>query len=196
LSKPGETAGRRKQTVDLTLREERTIVDGLRRGSEAAFHDLYRHFSTKLVGLFYRMTGDRDLANDLFQETMIKIFEGIKTFREESRLYTWIYRVARNVALAHLRKKQPDIGKMDVSVQVAATGQQTPEETILSKARVQHLTRCINSLDPEDRIILALKLQTGMKYRKIAEITGTSPGAVRIRMFRIRERLREQLDRW
>ncbi|MDP7420491.1 MAG: sigma-70 family RNA polymerase sigma factor [bacterium] len=180
--------------MELTFDEERNLVAGLKRGTDKAFQDLYRYFSSGLMGLFYRMTGDHDLSRDLFQETMIKIFEGVKYFREESRLYTWIYTIARNVALGHARKKRSEPALTVESERRVASTSLTPEEITVQKTSLEHLARCINDLDTDDRMIISLKLQTGLKYRGIAEIMGMTAGNVRVRMYRIREHLRTRMD--
>lgn len=112
-------------------------------------------------------------ANDVVQNTFIKVFKGIKGFNEQAKLYTWLYRIATNESLTFLKRKkivEPMEGKL---LHQKASAYHDEEQT------VQNLKNAIDLLPEKQRLVFSLRYFEAMPYKDIAEITGTSEGALK-----------------
>ncbi|MCA1750614.1 MAG: RNA polymerase sigma factor [Flavobacteriales bacterium] len=132
------------------LRQESTRV--------AAFETLVRIYQEKLYGHLRRMTGNHPDADDALQNTLIKVWKNIETFRGDSALYSWLYRIAANEALDIIKKRKTGFGHVPA---------ESAELTVPEKQRQ----------------VFDLKYFEEMKYDTIAEITGTSVGALKASYF-------------
>ena len=125
------------------------------------------------------MVIDHDDADDLVQETFIKVFNGIHKFRQDSALYTWIYRIATNLCLNHLNKKKRrfflPIG--DVSEELTTS---IDSANLVSGDEIQkRLQKAILQLPDKQRVVFNLRYFDEMKYEDMADVTGTSVGALK-----------------
>lgn len=153
------------------LRQESTRV--------AAFETLVRIYQEKLYGHLRRMTGNHPDADDALQNTLIKVWKNIETFRGDSALYSWLYRIAANEALYIIKKRKTGFGHMPAeSAELTAANEGPCGETIEAKFQAALLT-----LPEKQRQVFDLKYFEEMKYDTIAEITGTSVGALKASYF-------------
>ena len=168
--------------------------------SELEFQHIYEAFQPKIHRYLARLTG-ADEADDLTQEVFIKISLGLKGFRGESKLSSWIYRIATNAALDHLRRPP------QTTTEISSIGTERDEEPVRLQGKVsfidQQLIRkemnaCIRNVIkklPEDyRTVIVLGELEEFKNHEIAEILGISLDAVKIRLHRARASLRKQLE--
>lgn len=129
--------------------------------------------------------GDQMLSNDLAQDIFIKVWEHLGTFRNESSISTWIYRITVNTCLMSLRKKKT----IEISNHLNTLG--SSDDTSLEENKSQQLQQlysCINKLNANGKSIILLELE-GLPQKEIAEIMGLSHEAVRVRIHRIKEKL-------
>ena len=143
------------------------------------FNLLINKYQEKIYFHVRRMVIDHDESNDLVQETFIRVFKNIDKFREDSSLYTWIYRIATNLCLNHLNQKKrrfflpiADISDQLVSA-MESSAHVTGDEIQLK------LQKAILQLPDKQRIVFNLKYYEEMKYNEMAEVTGTSVGALK-----------------
>ena len=137
------------------------------------------------------VAGDQDLAEDIVQESLIKIWRGLHTYRGDAPIEHWIMRVTHNTAVSTLRTRREDPwdpGELPEREAVSA------ERSALARDDLRALTVAVRELDELSRAILALRELEGMSYEEIAETLEVSVGVVKIRLFRARARLREELD--
>lgn len=150
---------------------------------EKEFKELYNLYSTKIHRLCLGYTGDTMLADDLLQEIFIKVWQHYDKFRGESQISTWMYRIAVNTCLQHLRsdktKKMVDIDKAIIKKE------EEPDE---KEQQIQLLYKCISELSETDRLIITLLLEE-VSYPEIAEITSISEGNLRVKIHRIKQQL-------
>lgn len=184
--------------------EERLIQDCLC-GRVGAFADLIAPYQDRLYNTLYRMVGNTEDASELFQEAMIRVFRGLRSYQGDSSFYTWLYRIALNVAFTHRRRRK----LRTVSVEVLAEGGSldfADDDPSLRPGRTLELeeTRGLIELALADvpevyRAVLVLKDIEGLKYEEIAEILDVPIGTVRSRLHRARcemkNRLQPYLDR-
>ena len=137
------------------------------------------------------VAGDQDLAEDIVQESLIRVWRGLDTYRGEAPIEHWIMRITHNTAVSALRARREDPwdpGKLPERAVVSA------ERAALGRENLRALGVAVRDLDELSRAILALRELEGMSYEEIAATLEVSVAAVKIRLFRARTRLREELD--
>ena len=185
-------------------KDESLLVTEAKAGSYEAFEDLVNRYEKKIYRLGMNITGNREDAEDVLQETFLKAFEHLADFREDSRFYTWIVRIGVNEALMKLRKRRAEkIVPMDDMV--GDDGEVIPREfTDWKPNPEQQLTRAeledvletaAKALPPMFRAVFFLRDVEDLSTEETAEILNLSNGAVKARLFRARLRLREDLSK-
>ena len=153
---------------------------------EAAFKKIFEANSKKIFHLCYGYTGDDDSANDLLQETFLKVWQNLDKFRNQAMISTWIYRIAVNTCLTYLRSEKRQ-AKDEITPLLAETKQ---EEFSEKNEQVALLYKCISKLEESERIIITLVLDE-VPYPEIAEVSGISEGNLRVKIYRIKQKLTE-----
>jgi len=158
---------------------------------EAAFKKIFEANSKKIYHLCYGYTGDEDSANDLMQETFLKVWQNLDKFRNQAMISTWIYRIAVNTCLTYLRSE-----KRQAKDELTPELEETTSEVISEKnEQVAQLYKCISKLEETERIIITMVLDE-VPYPEIAEISGISEGNLRVKVFRIKQRLTELYNQY
>jgi len=158
---------------------------------EALFKEIFKTNSKKIYHLCYGYTGDNDTANDLMQETFMKVWQNLDKFRNQAMISTWIYRIAVNTCLSWLR-----IEKRQAKDELTDTIIETRSEDISEKnEQVALLYKCISQLEETERIIISMVLDE-VPYAEIAEISGVSEGNLRVKIHRIKNKLTEIYNRY
>ncbi|MGB7395294.1 MAG: RNA polymerase sigma factor, partial [Pricia sp.] len=153
--------------------------------TQAYFEKLYQENYQMVIRLCMGyVKGDVALAKDLAQEVFIKVWQHLESFREESAISTWIYRIAVNTCLLLLRKKK----YMKGSETVDKLDDNDTDTSSKREIQLQKMYRCIDQLSEENKGIILLELE-GLPQKEIADITGISHSAVRVRIHRIKESL-------
>src|SRR2546430_7208043 len=166
---------------NLTGASDQQVVAWAKQGYETAFRELVRRYERPVFSLLYRMVRDRALAEDLAQETFIKVLNGIKSYRPEFKFSSWIFKIANNAAIDHLRRKNLDTLSLDGSPnaetpdQMRATQLQlgdraeSPLDEVESRELGTAIERAIARLRPEYRSCIMLRHVEGYSYEEIAE---------------------------
>ncbi|RZA01651.1 MAG: RNA polymerase sigma factor [Sphingobacteriaceae bacterium] len=158
---------------------------------EAAFKKIFEANSKKIFHLCYGYTGDEDSANDLMQETFLKVWQNLDKFRNQAMVSTWIYRIAVNTCLTYLRSE-----KRQAKDELTPELEETTGEVVSEKnEQVAMLYKCISKLEESERIIITMVLDE-VPYPEIAEISGISEGNLRVKVFRIKQRLTELYNQY
>lgn len=177
-----------------------------KRGHDPAFRELVRRYERPVFSLLYRMVRDRALAEDLAQETFIKVLNGIKSYRPEFKFSSWIFKIANNAAIDHLRRRSLRTLSLDGSPMA-----ETPEETAATALQLGDkaenplqelearelgtaIERAIGRLRPEYRACILLRHVEGHSYEEIAEILELPLGTVKTYIHRARNELRGYLE--
>ena len=151
---------------------------------EDKFAQLVREHKSTIYTVCYMFSHDEDEVNDLFQETLINMWKGIDSFREESKISTWIYRVALNTCLLQERKKKREVKKVPLTMDVNFF-----EDNDANSAQVRMLHQRIGKLGLVDRALVMMWLE-GMSYDEIGAVMGISAQNVGVKLFRIKEMLK------
>jgi RNA polymerase sigma-70 factor (ECF subfamily) len=166
------------------------VIDGARRGDQDAFALLVRHYDHDLRALAYRLLGDPDRMDDALQEAYVKAFRSLSSFRGESRLGTWLYRIVYNACLDELKRG----GRL---VQLPLEDAAYPPDPRLDVAEAvagrSRLAEALAELTPEERAAVLLVDAQGFDYRSAGEVLGVPEGTVASRLNRARAALRHAL---
>lgn len=145
------------------------------------FESIYKTYSPQIFRVCMGYVNDTDKAKDLVQETFIAVWKNLPGFRNESKLSTWIYRIATNHCLRALEKDRR-ITKVEIPENIPAIEEESPEE------KLAFLYSAIAGLPEIERIIISLELE-GLPQAQIADITGLGAGNIRVKIHRIKEKL-------
>jgi RNA polymerase sigma-70 factor (ECF subfamily) len=191
--------------AELAARSDQDIVALARAGEEAAYRELIRRYERPLFSLLYRMVRDRELAEDLSQETFVKALNAIESYRPEFKFSSWIFKIANNAAIDHLRRRELDTLSLEGSPHaetpeaVEATAlqigdrQESPLDTVEARELGGQIERAIAQLRPEYRSCILLRHVEGRAYEEIAEILNLPLGTVKTYIHRARNELRQAL---
>ena len=158
---------------------------------DGAFKDVYEANSKRIYRLCYTYTGDSAAANDLLQETFLKVWQNLDKFRNQAMISTWIYRIAVNTCLTYLKSEKRQ-AKDELTPFISENEE---EETSNQKEEVDLLYKCISRLEESERIIITMVLDE-LPYPEIAEISGISEGNLRVKIHRIKQKLTELYNRY
>jgi RNA polymerase sigma-70 factor (ECF subfamily) len=147
----------------------------------ANFDDIYNQYSPQIFRVCMGYTNDADQAKDLVQETFISVWKNLSSFRNESAIGTWIFRIATNNCLRAIEVSKRMV-KEELPYQIADTPDESPEE------KLAFLYRCIAEMEETERIIISLVLED-LPQAEIAEVVGLSHANVRVKVHRIKEKL-------
>jgi len=168
-------------------------------GREASFEELVRRYQRPIAAYVYRMVGDYDSALDLTQEVFIKVYNSLNRYRSEFKFSTWIYKIAHNAAIDHLRRhavrEQTLSGSVDGERREVTIESKrlTPEQESERKERRMEIESVVQLLQPAYRELIVLRHSHDLSYDEIAEVTGLPLGTVKNRLFRAREAMRDLL---
>ena len=186
------------------VKDESVLVSEAKAGSYEAFEQLVNRYEKKIYRLGLNLTGNPEDAEDLLQDTFLKAFEHLPTFREDSRFYTWIVRIAINEGLMKLRKRRsskevpvenPTNDDGDVMPREFADWRPNPEQLLAQTELETVLRDAARALPTTFRTVLFLRDVEGLSTEETAEMLDLSVGAVKARLFRARLRLREELSK-
>jgi RNA polymerase sigma-70 factor (ECF subfamily) len=178
------------------------LVRRVQRGDKSAFDSLVRKYQYKITQLINRYVKDPDEALDVAQESFIKAYRALPSFRGESAFYTWLYRIAINTAKNHLamRSRRPSDDEIDFEVaeQFESASRlrdlETPEGLALSNELASVIQLALDELPEELKVAITLREFDGLSYEEIANVMECPVGTVRSRIFRAREAIEKKLQ--
>ncbi|MFQ5500053.1 MAG: RNA polymerase sigma factor [Candidatus Zixiibacteriota bacterium] len=180
--------------------EDRLLVEAVVAGEKQAFCQLVEQFQRLVSHIVFQIVSEREDREDLCQEVFMKVYKHISSFEYQSKLSTWIGRIAYNASLNYLQKKRIPlvadlVDSSAASVDSFASENVLPDEFARRSDVAAILRRHINCLQPQYRTIVTLYHLDDMSYHEIAEITGLPDGTVKSHLFRARKQLRESLSK-
>lgn len=201
-----EFPARRTFRSDRSDRTDSEIVVTVLQGNLNAFGVLVDRHQKGIFNLSKKMVGNDEDARELTQDAFLRSFDKLETFNLESRFYTWLYAIARNVIISHLRRKAsrplPSLDQADADGDNPGTLKELlpdetgelPEERMIRLERQRMVENALGELDDDSRCIILLKDWEKMDYATIAEVLGINEGTVKSRLYRARQRFREILE--
>ena len=183
--------------LDISIYDsEAQLLDGLRRQEPIACTCFLKEYAPAMLRLALRITGDPDEAENVLQESFITACNRIDDFQGLSSLGTWMYRIVMNNALMSLRRKRPDLVPLDENDDIPALAADSPEpvQEIMAAELQESLNQALMHLPEKLRTAFVLREIEGLSTREAAEALGTSESALKVRLHRARQALREQLE--
>ncbi|MEX2182057.1 MAG: sigma-70 family RNA polymerase sigma factor [Gemmatimonadaceae bacterium] len=193
-------------TLDLPNLPDAEVVVLAQRGREPAFRELIRRYERPVFSLIYRMVRDSTTAEDLSQDAFIKVLNHLDKYRPEFKFSSWLFKIANNVAIDHLRRRQVATVSMDgsphattateiaaTSIDVADQGE-SPLDALASRELGTAIEEAIGQLRPEYRNCIMLRHVEGRSYEEIAATLDLPLGTVKTYIHRARHQLREALE--
>jgi len=171
-------------------------IAAVRGGDRSAYDPLVNRYQDRLFRTLWQLLGSADDAQDIAQDAFVQAFVKLDSFQGNSAFYTWLYRIAFNLAMSHARRRRPTTG-LDgdhnaPALEPAAPGS-SPAECLESQERVRLVQAAIGELADEHRQVVVLRELEGFDYQQISEILEIPVGTVRSRLFRARVQLKEKL---
>ncbi len=186
--------------------DEKKLVQAIQQGDKIALAQLLEHYQQRLYNIILRMVYNRDDALELAQDTMVKIVEHISDFNGQSKISTWMIRIAMNLSISHLRKRklrnamsldQPFNGQNDQSAslkqQIVDQMEPGPSQNVQNNEMLALLQQAIHQLEQDFKAVLVLRDIDQMDYTQIANVLNIPVGTVKSRLFRARLALRQQM---
>ncbi len=182
----------------LSSAADRELVATAAQGLEGGFEELVRRYQRPISAYVYRMVGDYDCALDLTQEIFIKIYASLSRYRPEFKFSTWIYKIAHNAAIDHLRRnagreRSFSNGTESEPQQLTIESKGlSPEQQSERAERRLEIESVVRLLPTAYRELIVLRHSQDLTYEEIVEVTGLPLGTVKNRLFRAREMMRQQ----
>src|SRR5436305_689205 len=183
--------------------EEQQWVRRARTGDMSAYDELVRRFQERIYATIYHMTSNHEDANDLAQETFIKAYQALKSFKGDSGFYTWVYRIAVNKTINFLKQRKNKIhlslNDLDFNAEndpdlVALVSDKTPRRDIALSELQEKLNAAMLKLSEVHRLVVTLHDVQGLSHEEIGKIMECNIGTVRSRLFYARQQLQAYLS--
>ncbi|HSB69920.1 MAG TPA: sigma-70 family RNA polymerase sigma factor [Candidatus Methylomirabilis sp.] len=167
------------------------VIQRILAGDRAAFDILVRQYQQDIFRLTYRMTRNAEEAKDLAQEAFVQAYRSLGTFQQRSRFFTWLYRVTLNLCINHLKAA----GRMGAAEVTGSLADHRPDalDSLLADERDRAVAAAIETLPPQQKATLTLRVHQGLSHREIAGILGCSEGTAKANYFHAVRALQRKL---
>jgi RNA polymerase sigma factor (sigma-70 family) len=180
---------------------DRTLIDGALGGDQGAYKGLMERHRQAIFHIILKIVRDKEAADDLVQETFMKAFSSLATYRSEFKFSTWLYRIAANTAIDHLRKQRMKMLSLDSPPQTLEGSAEievpdnsyNPEKDLIRREQRFSINEAIDALPEKYRIVIIYRHKDDKSYEEIAEALSLPVGTVKARIFRARELLKKRL---
>jgi RNA polymerase sigma-70 factor, ECF subfamily len=186
-------AGRSASAAPVEIQDDRALVAAFLDGQRDAFDVIVERHRRHVYQLCFRFMGNHEDASDLAQDVFVRAFKGLRNFKNESSLGTWLYRVAVNVCLNRRALKRPETEPLDPAGHID-TRLDSPLERVLRDEKAAAVREAIDKLPPKQRATLVLRVYQELSHEEIAEVLGSSVGAVKANFFHALGSLRRHLQ--
>jgi RNA polymerase sigma-70 factor (ECF subfamily) len=179
--------------------DESALIGKAKKGDKEAFSQLVRLHQKRIYYLVYRFCKDHDTADELAQETFVKAYMALDSFREEFRFSSWISTIATNLALNHLRRQKRQVSTEDYPIEEIIADPNPgadPARRLADKEIMAKLDDEVDRLPPEFKAVFVLRIHEELSYEDIARKLGIEIGTVMSRLYRARARLKKALEEY
>jgi RNA polymerase sigma-70 factor (ECF subfamily) len=170
------------QAADLAdMNHEQNLIEQAQAGDRRAFEELILKYDRQILGLMLRLLENRDEAKEAYQETFLRVFRSIGRFRQQSSFNTWVFRIAINVCLDRLQHR-------------TKLWQEDPGQALSAVPVRERISRALNTLSAQERLVFELRHYQGLRLRQIGEILGSTESTVRDCFYRATRTLKAELQ--
>jgi len=172
------------------------LVELFQNGNETSFNELVGRYQEKIYWIAHRFVNDHDQADDIVQEVFVKVYSALKKFRGESSVYTWLYRIAVNVALNTLRKQRArDFIRIDEFFETAEKENEQPDAIYEKDEQQKLIEEAITKLPEKQKAVFILRYHEELSYEEISVILKTSVGGLKANYFHAIKKIGEYVSR-
>ncbi|MDQ7816598.1 MAG: sigma-70 family RNA polymerase sigma factor [Melioribacteraceae bacterium] len=177
----------------MSLLNENNLINRCRMGESAAFGPLIKIYKQRLISYLIKLSGDRKAAEDLFQETLVKVWHGLPKYSEQNKFSSWLFSIAHNTAMDALRKN----GKNEIFEQVEEpdnfVSATNPYQEMINAETLEMISNAVDKFPAKQKEVFLLRIHGGMTFKEIADITGESLNTVLSHMHYSVKKLRKIL---
>jgi RNA polymerase sigma-70 factor (ECF subfamily) len=176
--------------------EERMLITKAKQGHVEAFETLVKRYQQSIYFLCRKMTGSHQSADDLSQDTFIKAYFALDTFKDGMNFFTWIRKIAINNSLNFLKKSKREESLGDNVENIrdqSSIGQELPQEMLRRNRMEQTFKKALKTLPAEQKIVFVLRVFENQSYKEMAKILNISKGTVMSRLSRAREKIKSAM---
>ncbi|MBI3417110.1 MAG: sigma-70 family RNA polymerase sigma factor [Verrucomicrobia bacterium] len=183
--------------------EERKLVRLAQAGDLSAFDELVQRYQERIYAAIYHMTSNHEDAHDLAQESFIKAFQALKSFKGDASFFTWVYRIAINKTINFLKQRKNrthlSLNDLDFNAEhdpdlVALVSEKTPRREVNLAELQEKLNEAMQKLSEDHRLVVTLHDVQGLSHEEISKIMDCNAGTVRSRLFYARQQLQAHLS--
>ena len=182
-----DSASKGEMEANNDLYDIKKVLDG----DTAAFAGILKRYSSRIFAVIVRIVGCREEAEELTQDVFMKVFSSLQRYKGNCEFSTWIYRIAYNTAISHMRKQRREISYIEESLYTNVSEEEV--EQLLNRTdnseQIERLEQAINGLEAEEKALLTLFYTDMRSISEIAEISGLTPANVKTKLYRIRKKL-------
>lgn len=171
--------------------EEKLILK-CKSGDGESFRQLIKLYKNQLFGYLLRFTNSKDVAEELFQETLIKVWKGIKKYNHNKKFSSWLFTIAHNVAMDFLRKNKSTFTNYEEII--SKPSNENLEETIIKNETLEIINESINNLSQKQKAVFLLRQHGEMTFKEIAKVTGEPLNTVISHMHYSIKRIKKQIE--
>src|SRR5262245_9652915 len=184
-------------------RDDQRLVKRAQGGHLEAYDELIRRYQERIYATVYHMTANHEDANDLSQETFIKAFQALNSFKADSSFFTWVYRIAVNKTINFLKQRKNkahmSLNDLDFNTEhnpdvIALISDQTPRRAVNLTELQERLNAAMQKLSEIHRLVVTLHDVQGLSHEEIGKIMDCNTGTVRSRLFYARQQLQAYLS--
>ena len=175
--------------------EDSYLVEKSLEGDKSAFATIVDRYKKQIYSIAYSMTHNHADADDLSQDTFIKAYENLRKFKLGTNFRAWLYRIAKNLCIDHLRrKKRFSEDDLDAQASSLPDGNPGPQEDMEASELMENITTAVDSLPKDQHTVVVLREMQGLGLKEIAKIMNSSESTVRWRLHYARKKLQKKLQ--
>ena len=202
LNRQASTAS--KAELEVAVRHDDVeLVKRLQAGDQTAFRELFERYNRRVFAVAFGVVKNQEDALDVVQEAFIKVHKHIGGFQGTSSFYTWLYRIAMNLAIDHVRRRRKVVEFDETIKKEDASGDGTllprlanenPSKTLIKKELTERLEAALEELPEYHRAVILLREVEGMSYEEMAQVLNVPKGTIMSRLFHARRKMQERLE--
>jgi RNA polymerase sigma-70 factor (ECF subfamily) len=189
----GQSSGRPGTVMD----SSEALTTRARSGDQEAFRQIFDRYARPIISFVYEMVGQRDLAEELAQETFVRAYKSLGGLKDETKLSTWLFGIAKNVARESLRTRIRDERRVEMDdgrVTELSDSRLPPDRELLDRELNRVIQSALGELDEDKRLVFTLRVFQQRSYEEIAEITGFSVAKLKTDLHRARVEMRRRIQ--
>lgn len=175
---------------------DRDLIEQFHRGNVQAFNEIVLRYRERIYWVARRMTGNHDDADDVVQEAFVKAYEHLGSFRAEASLYTWLYRIAMNVSLNLIRKRNiREFLRIDDFIEMLDSGESATDAPLIQKEYQTLLEQAVATLPPKQKMVFIMKFYDEISFEEMSKMLKKSVGGLKANYFHAMQKVQQYMKK-